>query len=51
VLEDPLLAADLAARGVRRAAEFSWAKTALETVDVYRSVLGLPTDSMQHWMP
>jgi len=39
VLTDPTLAEDLAQRGHRRAAEFSWDRTARETVEVYRHVL------------
>jgi len=39
VLTDPVLAADLARRGVVRASEFSWARTAEETVAVYRRAL------------
>lgn len=39
VLGDPALAGDLRARGLRRAACFSWARVAEETVAVYRSVL------------
>jgi len=38
VLGDPALAADLAARGVRRAAEFTWERAAAETLEVYRRV-------------
>jgi glycosyltransferase involved in cell wall biosynthesis len=33
---DPLLRADLAKRGIERARTFSWARTARETVAVYR---------------
>ena len=39
VFSDPGLARDLTRRGIRRASEFSWSKTATETVAVYRSVL------------
>ncbi len=39
VLTDPALAADLSARGLSRAAAFSWQKTAAETVRVYRNIL------------
>jgi len=39
VLTDPVLAADLARRGVVRASEFSWARTAEETVAVYRRAI------------
>jgi glycosyltransferase involved in cell wall biosynthesis len=38
VLTDPDLAADLARRGRTRAAEFTWDRTALETLAVYREV-------------
>ena len=34
------LRADLRARGLRRAAEFSWARTARETLALYRELLG-----------
>ncbi|MCZ7567883.1 MAG: glycosyltransferase family 4 protein [Ardenticatenaceae bacterium] len=40
VLADPPLRADLAARGPRQAARFSWQRTAEETRAVYRRVLG-----------
>jgi len=40
VLSDPALRERLAAAGPPRAAEFSWERTARETVAVYRSVLG-----------
>ncbi len=33
---DPMLCADLAGRGLERAHQFSWARTARETVEVYR---------------
>ncbi len=39
VLEDDLLRARLAARGVARAAAYSWARTAQETVAVYRRAI------------
>lgn len=39
VLDDPTLRADLADRGIRRAAQFSWRRTAEATVDAYRQVL------------
>ena len=42
VLDDPELARDLSARGRARAREFSWARTAAATLDVYREVLGEP---------
>ncbi len=38
ILSNSALAAGLRARGVRQAARFSWAKTAAQTVDVYRGV-------------
>ena len=38
VLTSPALAADLRARGLRQAARFSWAYTAAQTMDVYRSL-------------
>lgn len=41
VLEDPALAARLAAAGPRRAAEFTWARSAELTVAAYRRVLGV----------
>jgi glycosyltransferase involved in cell wall biosynthesis len=40
VLDDPELAAELRARGLKRAAEFTWERTARETVVVYEKVLG-----------
>lgn len=40
VLEDTSLAADLSARGLRRAQQFSWEQTAQETIAVYEQVLG-----------
>ncbi|MBN2247113.1 MAG: glycosyltransferase family 4 protein [Coriobacteriia bacterium] len=40
LLADPALAADLARRGLDRAATFTWARTAELTVAVYRRVLG-----------
>lgn len=43
VLDDPLLAADLRARGKARAAEFTWQHTARATLDGYRQLLGLAT--------
>jgi len=39
VLSDPILAARLRDAGPRRAANFSWPRTAAVTVDVYRAVL------------
>jgi glycosyltransferase involved in cell wall biosynthesis len=38
LLDDAALRADLAARGLRRAASFSWERCARETLAVYRSV-------------
>lgn len=40
VLTDPRLAADLRARGLARARDFSWAATAAATVAVYREAVG-----------
>ena len=39
VLSDPDLAAELRARGLARAGQFTWERTARETVAVYRRVL------------
>ena len=39
VLTDPGLAADLRARGLARAATFTWERTARQTVAIYRQVL------------
>jgi len=39
VLEDRIFAADLAQKGVQRAAEFTWKRTAEQTINVYRRVL------------
>jgi glycosyltransferase involved in cell wall biosynthesis len=39
ILSDPALAADLRARGLERARQFSWERTAQETLEVYRNVL------------
>lgn len=39
ILDDPALRADLAARGRRQAAGFSWEKAARETLAVYRRVI------------
>lgn len=39
VLSDPVLAADLRARGLARASQFSWERTARETLAVYERVL------------
>ena len=38
VLSDDALAADLSARGIERARQFSWERCARETLDVYRSL-------------
>lgn len=40
-LTEPELRDHLRAAGLRQAAQFSWARTATETIAVYRSVLGL----------
>ena len=40
VLESETRAADLRARGLARAAEFTWARCAEQTVEVYRAVAG-----------
>jgi glycosyltransferase involved in cell wall biosynthesis len=40
ILDDSDLAADLRARGLARAAQFSWERTARETLAVYEKVLG-----------
>ena len=40
LLAEPALRADLIEKGRARAADFSWDKTALETLEVYRSVAG-----------
>jgi len=40
VLENPQLRAELRARGLKRAEEFTWKRTADETIAVYRSVAG-----------
>jgi glycosyltransferase involved in cell wall biosynthesis len=42
VLNDAALRADLKARGIERARQFSWRRTAEETRSVYESVLGTP---------
>jgi len=39
VLEDPALASDLRERGLRRAREFTWERTARRTLEVYHRVL------------
>jgi glycosyltransferase involved in cell wall biosynthesis len=39
VLEDPELAAELRARGLERVGQFSWERTARETIAVYEQVL------------
>ena len=40
VLTDETIAGDMRARGLAQAAQFSWARTASETVAAYRTVLG-----------
>jgi len=40
ILADPQLAEDLRQRGLQRASEFSWERTAQSTVAVYRQALG-----------
>ena len=40
ILADQALAQDLRARGLKRAAQFSWERTARETLAVYEQVLG-----------
>ena len=40
VLTDPGLRRDLRARGLERASQFSWDRTARETIAVYRQVIG-----------
>jgi len=47
VLADPRLAADLRARGLRRAALFSWEETARRTLAAYRRAVDLPADEPQ----
>jgi len=42
--DDADLRADLAARGLERAQQFSWTRMARETIQVYRHVLSMPTD-------
>jgi glycosyltransferase involved in cell wall biosynthesis len=37
-LTDPILRADLVARGLERASQFTWERTARATLDVYRAV-------------
>jgi glycosyltransferase involved in cell wall biosynthesis len=41
-VEDRALADDLRARGLARAASFSWERTAQQTIDVYKHVLAQP---------
>jgi glycosyltransferase involved in cell wall biosynthesis len=46
IADDGALAADLRARGFRRAAEFSWDRAARDTIAVYERVhLGIPVDA------
>ncbi len=40
VLSDPGLSEDLRRRGLERSKEFSWERTALQTLEVYRKILG-----------
>ena len=40
LLSDPTLAADLRERGLQRAAEFTWERTARLTLESYRRALG-----------
>lgn len=40
ILEDPALAAELRQRGLERAKQFTWEKTARQTIAVYEKVLG-----------
>jgi glycosyltransferase involved in cell wall biosynthesis len=40
VLDDPDLAAELRARGLERARQFSWDRTARETLAIYERVAG-----------
>ena len=40
VLSQPALAAELRARGLARAAQFTWERTARETIAVYERVVG-----------
>ncbi|MCU1253866.1 MAG: glycosyl transferase group 1 [Candidatus Angelobacter sp.] len=40
VLDNPAVAAELRAKGLARAQQFNWQRTAAETVQVYRSVAG-----------
>jgi len=40
ILEDEALTAELRAKGLARAKEFSWERTARETIAVYEKVLG-----------
>ena len=42
LLSDPALRADLGARGLRRAQEFSWERTAKLTLESYSRALGSP---------
>jgi glycosyltransferase involved in cell wall biosynthesis len=45
LLEDPALAADLRAKGLERARDFTWERTARLTLDSYARALGLPGGS------
>ena len=44
LLKDPELRSSLRKSGLRRAAQFSWRKTAGIVLETYRSVLGIPSD-------
>jgi glycosyltransferase involved in cell wall biosynthesis len=48
LLGDPVLAASLRAKGLARAAEFTWARTARLTLDSYARALGLAPLVMDH---
>ncbi|HEY8945867.1 MAG TPA: glycosyltransferase family 4 protein, partial [Polyangiaceae bacterium] len=44
LLQEPALRAEFGERGMARAAEYSWAATAMKTREVYRAVLGAAQD-------
>jgi glycosyltransferase involved in cell wall biosynthesis len=46
VLANPEMAADLRARGIERAATFSWERTASETIRAYREAIGLNPETI-----
>ncbi len=48
VLRDPVLRAQMVEAGLRRAREFSWLRTAEQTLAVYRSVCGLATAAVRN---